>query len=119
MIGIGPFLPQKNTPFGTQPPGSITLCLKMLALSRLLLPKALIPATTAMGSIAPNGRELALNTGANVVMPNLSPAGAKKLYKIYDNKVFSGEEAAENLSLLKEKIINAGYEPDLSRGDAL
>jgi biotin synthase len=90
----------------------------MLALCRLLLPKALIPATTAMGSITPNGREMALNAGANVVMPNLSPASARKLYVIYDNKVSTGEEAAENLSLLKEKIINAGYEPDMSRGDA-
>jgi biotin synthase len=118
MIGIGPFLPQKNTPFGTQPPGNLNLCLKMLALCRLLLPRALIPATTAMGTIAPNGREMALNAGANVVMPNLSPAKAKKLYKIYDNKVSGGAEAAENLSLLMEKIIKAGYKPDMSRGDA-
>jgi biotin synthase len=119
MIGIGPFLPQKDTPFGDQPKGSLNLCLKMTALCRILLPNALIPATTAMGTIAPNGRELALNAGANVVMPNLSPAAAKKLYAIYDNKVYSGAEAAENLSLLKEKIINAGFQPDMSRADAL
>jgi biotin synthase len=118
MVGIGPFLPQKDTPFSTQPPGSLELCLKMLALSRLVLPKALIPATTAMGTISPNGRELALNAGANVVMPNLSPASAKKLYVIYDNKVTGSDEAAENLDLLKEKIKNAGCEPDMSRGDA-
>jgi biotin synthase len=119
MVGIGPFLPQKDTPFGTEPPGSLSLSLKMIALTRIILPKALIPATTAMGSIAPNGRELALNAGANVVMPNLSPASAKKLYTIYDNKVTGGEEAAENLSLLKNKIIAAGFQPDMSRADAI
>jgi len=118
MVGIGPFIPQKDTPFGTYPPGSLNLCLKMLAITRLLLPGALIPATTAMGTIAANGRELALNAGANIIMPNLSPPQAKKLYAIYDNKVSTGDEAEENFSLLKEKIINAGYEPDMSRGDA-
>jgi len=118
MAGIGPFIPQKDTPFGTHPHGNIDLCLRMLALVRILLPKALIPATTAMGTISPNGREYALNAGANVVMPNLSPITAKKLYSIYDNKASSGAEAAENLSFLKEKIINAGFLPDLSRGDA-
>ena len=118
MVGIGPFIPQKDTPFGAQKPGNLSLCLKMLAICRLLLPEALIPATTAMGSIAPNGRELALNAGANVVMPNMSPPPAKKLYIIYDNKVPGADEAAENLSLLKEKIISAGFLPDMSRGDA-
>jgi len=89
----------------------------MLALTRLLLPKALIPASTAMGTITPNGRELALKVGANVVMPNLSPAAVRKLYVIYDNKASTGTEAAENLSILKEKIISAGFEIDMSRGD--
>ena len=119
MAGIGPFLPQKDTPFNVYPPGSLTLCLKMLALTRLFLPKALIPATTAMGTLAPNGRELALKAGANVVMPNLSPESAKKLYTIYDNKAITGAEAAEHLSILKEKITSAGYVPDMSRGDAM
>ncbi|MCL2721700.1 MAG: [FeFe] hydrogenase H-cluster radical SAM maturase HydE [Treponema sp.] len=118
MVGIGPFIPQKDTPFCSYPQGDLTLCLKMLAITRIILPKALIPATTAMGTITPNGRELALNAGANIVMPNLSPVKAKKLYSIYDNKIILGDEAAENLQLLKEKIINAGYEPDMSRGDA-
>jgi biotin synthase len=119
MAGIGPFIPQKDTPFGEQPPGNLNLCLKMLALTRLVLPKALIPATTAMGTIAPNGRELAINAGANVVMPNLSPASVKKLYAIYDNKAYSKDEAAENLSIFREIIIKAGCLPDMSRGDAL
>ncbi|MCL2411004.1 MAG: [FeFe] hydrogenase H-cluster radical SAM maturase HydE [Treponema sp.] len=119
MVGIGPFIPQKDTPFSEYPHGNLTLCLKMLAITRILLPKALIPATTAMGSIAHNGRELALKAGANVVMPNLSPPDVKKLYAIYDNKAYGGPEAAENLALLKQKIINAGYEPDMNRGDAM
>jgi len=118
MAGIGPFIPQKDTPFSAYPCGSIDLCLKMLALTRLLLPKALIPATTAMETIDKNGRELALKAGANVIMPNLSPVSAKKLYTIYDNKAAGKEEAAENLLYLKEKIISSGYLPDLSRGDA-
>jgi biotin synthase len=91
----------------------------MLAITRILLPAALIPATTAMETVAPNGRELALKAGANVVMPNLSPSETKKLYAIYDNKV-SGEDSSEKtLSRLKEKIISAGFLPDMSRGDAV
>jgi len=113
MAGIGPFIPQKDTPFCDMAPGGIDLCLKMLALTRLLLPKALIPATSAVETIAPNGRELALNAGANIIMPNLSPPEAKKLYTIYDNK------AQVNLASLKEIIINAGYEVDMNRGDAI
>jgi len=119
MVGIGPFIPQINTPFGGYPAGDLQLCLKMTAITRILLTKALIPATTAMGTIASNGRELALNAGANIIMPNLSPASAKKLYVIYDNKATGADEAAENLTLIKEKIIKAGYEPDMCRGDAL
>jgi biotin synthase len=119
MVGIGPFIPQKDTPFHTYPPGSLDLCLKMLTLTRILLPKTLIPATTAMETITPNGRELALNAGANIVMPNLSPMAVRKLYTIYDNKAYGGAEAAENLIILKEKIISAGYKPDMSRGDAI
>jgi biotin synthase len=118
MVGIGPFIPQHDTPFGAKESGSLILCLKMIALARLTLPEALIPATTAMGTIASNGRELALNAGANIVMPNLSPPSARKLYAIYDNKVSGEEDASLNLCFLKEKIINAGYEPDMTRGDA-
>ncbi|MCL2442933.1 MAG: [FeFe] hydrogenase H-cluster radical SAM maturase HydE [Treponema sp.] len=118
MAGIGPFLPQKDTPFGKSQPGSLELCLKMIALTRLLLPGALIPATTAMSTITPNGRELALKAGANIVMPNLSPPEAKKLYTIYNNKAYGGAEAAENLLFIKETIIKAGYEPDMAKGDA-
>jgi len=119
MVGIGPFIPQKDTPFGMYLPGGLTLSLKMIALTRILLPKALIPAATALATASPNGRELALNAGANVIMPNLSPASVKKMYAIYDNKVSGGQEAAENLLNIKEKITSAGFIPDMSRGDAI
>jgi len=119
MVGIGPFLPQKDTPLGKEAPGNLNLCLKMISLTRILLPFSLIPATTAMETIAPNGRELALNTGANVVMLNLTPILEKKLYAIYDNKTSIKSEAAEGFYQLKEKIINTGFIPDMSRGDAI
>jgi len=111
MVGIGPFIPQKDTPFRAEPAGTLQLSLKMAALTRLLLPKALIPATTALGSIAPDGRELALQAGANVIMPNITPAAARSLYVIYDNKNSAGDEA-------EEMIFRAGFIPDMSRGDA-
>ena len=118
MVGIGPFIPHRDTPFSAHPQGRLDLCLKMLAITRIILPKALIPATTAMETIAPNGRELAFDAGANIIMPNLSPPAAKKLYAIYENKASGGNDAAANLSRLKEKIVNAGYVPQMSRGDA-
>ena len=118
MVGIGPFIPQKDTPFADYPPGNIGICLKMLAISRLILPKALIPATTAMGTIAPNGRELALNSGANVVMPNLTPTAMRKLYLLYDDKICIGDDAVKCRFCMDGRILSAGYEPDMSRGDA-
>jgi biotin synthase len=119
MAGIGPFIPQKDTPFSSQPPGTLNLSLKMLALVRLVLPKALIPATTAMGTIAPNGRELALNAGANVVMPNLTPVAVRKFYALYDDKICTGDDAVKCRFCMDGRIISAGYEPDMTRGDAL
>ena len=118
MAGIGPFIPHKDTPFAAEPAGSLRLCLKMLALTRILLPKALIPATTAMGTLTSNGRELALQAGANVIMPNLTPGAARKLYEIYDNKISADDDAAINHSRLVEMIRRAGYLPDMGRGDA-
>ena len=117
MIGIGPFIPQRDTPFGSFAAGTVRDTLVMLALTRLLLPNALIPATTALGTITPNGRELALRAGANVVMPNLSPARFRKLYALYDDKACTGDEAAESLRLMAEKVRSAGYEIVIDRGD--
>lgn len=117
MVGIGPFIPHHDTIFKdcAKPDASLTLI--MLALTRLILPKALIPATTALGTIDPEGREKGLRAGANVVMPNLSPVKNRKDYSLYDNKICTGEEAAECRYCLDRRILSAGFEPDLSRGD--
>jgi biotin synthase len=118
MVGIGPFIPQKDTPFASQPAGNLTLCLKMLAITRLTLPKALIPATTAIGTITPNGRELALEAGANVFMPNLTPTAFRKLYALYDDKICTGDDAVTCISCMKNRIVCSGFVPEMVRGDA-
>ncbi len=117
MVGIGPFIPQKDTPFKEFESGTLRDTLVMVALTRLLLPNALIPSTTALGTISPNGRELGLKAGANVVMPNLSPTDYRKLYSLYDNKICMGDEAAESLSHLKESVKKIGYNIVTDRGD--
>ncbi|MDR1257563.1 MAG: [FeFe] hydrogenase H-cluster radical SAM maturase HydE [Spirochaetaceae bacterium] len=118
MIGIGPFIPQADTPLGAEPGGTLEQTLRMVALARLLLPAALIPATTALGTIHPRGRELALLAGANVVMPNLSPKSVRKLYALYDNKICTGDEAAECIGCMTGRIKNTGFVPNMGRGDA-
>lgn len=118
MVGIGPFIPHHDTPFAGYPAGSLERTLIMVALTRLTLPRALIPATTALGTIHLQGRELGLKAGANVVMPNLSPVQVRAQYSLYDNKAHSGQEAAEGLAALKESVAQAGYRIVESRGDA-
>ncbi len=117
MIGIGPFIPAKNTRFEKLKNGSLTVTLKLIAILRLMFPYALIPATTALGTVSPEGRELGLKAGANVVMPNLSPVGYRKLYSLYDNKICTGEEAAECRGCLERRVQNAGYRIVTDRGD--
>jgi biotin synthase len=117
MVGIGPFIPQADTPFGDCAPGGFHQTLRMVALSRLLLPRALIPATTALGTISPLGREKGLMAGANVVMPNLSPREVRKLYALYDNKICTGDEAAECRLCMEGRIRNFGFVPNMARGD--
>lgn len=117
MVGIGPFIPHGDTIFAGEKGGTVEMTLLMIAITRLLLPKALIPATTALGTIDPLGREKGLMAGANVVMPNLSPVSVRKDYALYDNKICTGEEAAECRHCLEQRIKRAGFEPDLSRGD--
>ena len=118
MIGVGPFIVHPHTPFKDYSSGNLNLCLRVIAIIRLLFPYALIPSTTALGSIAESGRKQGLLAGANVVMPNLSPAGVRKLYALYANKAYSGEEAAEGLELLKQQVHSAGYQIVVGRGDA-
>jgi biotin synthase len=117
MIGIGPFLPQADTPFNGFPKGSGEMTMKLLSIIRILYPKVLLPSTTALGTLLPNGRELGLTAGANVLMPNLSPAEFRKLYALYDDKICTGDEAAECRHCLERKIQLAGFQPDFCRGD--
>jgi biotin synthase len=117
MIGIGPFLPHHATPFAGQPKGDLSLTLRMLALTRLMFPHALLPATTALGTLHPNGRVLGLKAGGNVVMPNLSPTSVRKLYTLYEDKISTDEEAAEGLAALQEQVKGAGYRVVTARGD--
>lgn len=119
MCGIGPFIPQKDTPFRDFPQGTVKQTLYLLSLIRLIKPNILLPATTALGSIMSGGRELGIKAGANVVMPNLSPESERKKYAIYDNKLSTDAESAENLEKLKLQIEAIGYKIDLSRGDII
>jgi biotin synthase len=117
MIGIGPYITHRDTPFKDCQSGSLELTLRLLAVLRLMFPYALIPATTALGSIAPDGREQGLKAGANVVMPNLSPKDVRKQYSLYNGKICTGEEAAECRGCLEKRVNLAGYKMVVSRGD--
>lgn len=117
MIGIGPFIPHRDTPLGECPPGSIELTLLMLSIVRLMHPNALIPSTTALATLSPEGRRMGILSGANVVMPNLTPVGERKKYAIYENKASNGSEAVEGLKALEQELNEIGYHIDYSRGD--
>lgn len=117
MVGVGPFIPHCDTIFAGEKMPDARLTLVLLALVRLILPQVLLPSTTALGTVDPMGREKGLKAGGNVVMPNLSPLEHRKEYALYNDKICTGEEAAEGLAALKKRIIAAGFEPDFSRGD--
>ncbi len=117
MIGIGPFISHRDTPFAGADNGSLLLTLRMLAILRLMFPYVLLPATTALGTIHPEGRALGLQAGANVVMPNLSPIEVRGKYELYENKLCTGEEAAQCIDGLKQQVERAGYRIVVSRGD--
>ena len=117
MCGIGPFIPHKDTPFFDKPQGSLTLTLTLLSVIRLMNPCILLPATTALGTIHPKGREMGILYGANVVMPNLSPTEHRKDYSLYDNKICTGDEAAECIRCLSARMRSIGYEIVTDRGD--
>ena len=119
MVGIGPFIPHHDTPFSNEAAGTLELTLFMLGLLRLMLPKVLLPSTTALGTIDPKGRELGILAGANVVMPNLSPTGVRKDYALYDNKICTGDEAAECRQCLERRMESIGYRVVTARGDSL
>ncbi|MCR5207646.1 MAG: [FeFe] hydrogenase H-cluster radical SAM maturase HydE [Eubacterium sp.] len=117
MVGIGPFISHRDTPFSKYESGSAELTVFMLSLIRLTLPRVLLPATTALATVDPFGREKGLKAGANVVMPNLSPVDVREKYMLYDNKACTGEEAAQCLNCLKQRVKNAGFEITTDRGD--
>lgn len=118
MIGIGPFIPHKDTPFHDCPPGTLRDTLHFLAILRLMFPDVLLPATTALGTIHPQGRELGILAGANVIMPNLSPTDVRGKYLLYDGKICTGDEAAECRSCLERRIEKIGYHVRIDRGDS-
>jgi len=117
MCGIGPFIPQKDTPFGGFHAGSADLTCFLLSLIRLIKPNILLPATTALGSIETDGRLKGILAGANVVMPNLSPFEVRSKYNLYDNKLSTGSESAQNLEELKKRLSTIGFSVTESRGD--
>ena len=117
MVGIGPFIPQKDTPFGQKEGGTLEMTLRLLSIIRLLEPSVLLPATTALGTIHPQGREQGILSGANVVMPNLSPTSVRSKYAIYDNKLHTGVEGAESREKLEETMASIGYCVVTARGD--
>jgi biotin synthase len=117
MVGIGPFLSHCDTPFKNEKSGDLRLTLNILAILRLMLPNLLIPATTALGTLDFQGRELGILAGANVVMPNLSPVDVRSKYLLYDNKICTGDEAAECTACMQRRIKSIGYEIVVSRGD--
>lgn len=117
MVGIGPFISHKDTPLKNEKNGTLEDTITLIAILRLLLPNALIPATTSLGTINPLGRELGIKAGANVVMPNLSPTSVREKYSLYDGKICTGDEAAECRRCIEGRINRAGFKVEVSRGD--
>jgi len=117
MCGIGPFIPQSDTPFGKEEAGTLELTCYLLSLLRLIKPNLLLPSTTALGTIHPQGREMGIKAGANVVMPNLSPSSVRKKYALYDNKISDGSESAQCKAELAARMASIGYEIVTDRGD--
>ena len=117
MVGIGPFIPHCDTPLKEEPQGGLELTLFLLGIIRLMLPQVLLPATTALGTIHPNGREMGILAGANVCMPNLSPTAVREKYMLYNNKISTGEEAAQSRDALAARMEAIGYRVVVSRGD--
>lgn len=117
MCGIGPFIPHRDTPFKDMQAGSLELTCFLLSMIRLICPTVLLPATTALGTIDPRGREMGIMAGANVIMPNLSPFSVRGKYELYNDKLCTGAESAQNLRMLRESMRSIGYEISMSRGD--
>ncbi len=117
MVGMGPFIPHHDTCFADEKAGSVALTLRLLSILRLMLPELLLPSTTALGTLDPFGREKGIRAGANVVMPNLSPKDVRKKYALYDNKICTGDEAAECIRCMSNRVAKTGYQLVKDRGD--
>lgn len=118
MVGIGPFIPAHDTPFANEKAGTFEQTLFFLSIVRILLPEVLLPATTALGTIHPHGREMGILAGGNVCMPNLSPADVRRKYSLYDNKLYTGSEAAQSLTELEKRLEKIGCNIAFVRGDS-
>lgn len=117
MCGIGPFIPHNSTPFAAEKVGSLETTCYLLSIIRLIYPSVLLPSTTALGTIHQRGREEGILAGANVVMPNLSPFSVRGKYELYDNKLCTGEESAQCLNELCDRMRAIGYKVVIDRGD--
>ncbi len=117
MVGLGPFIPHNDTPFAKEKSGSLDVTLKCLAIVRLMMPSVLLPATTALATLRPEGRQLGLLAGANVVMPNLSPVSVREKYALYNDKLSTGGESAEGLATLEKELKTIGCVLSMERGD--
>lgn len=117
MIGIGPFIPHCDTPFGTMEAGSVELTLFLMSLCRIMLPDVLLPATTALGTAQSDGRVRGVLAGCNVVMPNLSPKAVREKYMLYNNKAGVQDTAAESIRKLTEQMESINYKVLIDRGD--
>ena len=118
MVGIGPFISQHDTPFADKPSGTLEQTLRLLSIIRLIHPQVLLTSTTALGTIHPQGRELGIKAGGNVVMPNLSPTDVREKYQLYDNKICTGDEAAECKNCMANRMKSIGYQVVTARGDS-
>ena len=118
MVGIGPFISQHDTPFADKPSGTLEQTLRLLSIIRLIHPQVLLPSTTALGTIHPQGRELGIKAGGNVVTPNLSPTDVSEKYQLYDNKICTGDEAAECKNCMANRMKSIGYQVVTARGDS-
>ena len=117
MCGIGPFVPHKNTNFKAESTGSVELTCYLLSIIRIMHPNILLPATTALGTVQEGGREKGILAGANVIMPNLSPVTVRYKYELYNNKLHTGAESAENIEILNNRLREIGFEIEITRGD--
>lgn len=117
MVGTGPFIPHKDTDFRNEKTGTLEMVLLCLSLVRIMLPNVLLPATTALGTINPIGREKGVLAGANVIMPNLSPTEVRKNYLLYDNKICVNDVSSQCKNCINARMVKIGYEVEVSRGD--